>query len=157
MGKIGCFYSLKLFQRTIYTKCLRAARWPNKRQSSCIHSHCPVVVVCVLCIIFNSSFGGFLCTKHCSSVRLLLAEHFTFTWATGDPYRRKYSSHQARKMGSKAVRGPLSNWYGANRVFLSQAFFLISDCGICGISVVVVWSCFSRRVGWCSSFWCNLS
>ena len=118
-----------------YTMCLHVVVFPDICQYRFIHSHCLVVVVSVLCIVFNSSFGGFLRTKHCSNVRLLLAENFTLTWATDDPCRQKYSSHQARKMGPKAVRGPLSNWYGAYRMVLSQAFFLNSDSGICGISL----------------------
>ena len=152
---------MKYFRQSIDTlidtRCLHAVLLPKKYQSSEIHRHRPVVAGSVLSIFFDISFDGFLCTKHCSSVRLLLAENFTLTPATLDPCRQKYSSHQVRNRGPKAVRGPLSNWYGAYRIFGFRAFFLISDSDICGISaVVVVCSCFSRRVGWCSSFWCNL-
>ena len=142
---------MKYFRRSIDTftngRCLHAVLLPKKYQSGGIHSHRPVVVGGVLSNFFNISFGGFLCTKHCFSVRLPLAEIFTFTWATLDPWRQKHSSHQVRNMGPKVVHGSLSNWYRTYRTFGFHAFLLISHSGICRILVVVVvCNCFSRRV-----------
>ena len=132
------------------TKCLHAALPTKKYQSSCIHSHCFVVVVIVLCIIFK------LTVPLVASCARNIVPMFGYFWRKvsiwHEPLEILVDENILPTKPERCTRMQYEVHFQTDMEHTgcldSVLFFLVSDSGICVTSSVgIACSCFSRRVG----------